>query len=168
MQSQKWQNDLCFQCKPCNITVIQVYDLTSNAKEAEVEWFYEDLQDLIEPTPKKRCPFHYRGLECVSRKSRDTWSNRQTWFWNTKWNRAKANRLLPREHIGHSKYPFQQHKRPHYTLTSPDGQYLNQNDCILCSQKWRSSIQSAKTRPRAECGSDQKLLVVKFRLKWRK
>ena len=50
-------------------------------------------------------------------------------------------------------------------MTSPDGQYQNQNDYILCRQKWRSSIQSAKTRPRAECGSDQKLLVVKFRLK---
>ena len=53
MQSQKWQNDLCFQGKPLNITVIQVYAPTTNAKEAEVEWFYEDLQDLLELTPKK-------------------------------------------------------------------------------------------------------------------
>ena len=68
-----------FQGKPFNITVIQVYALTSNAEEAEVEWFYEDLQDLLELTPKKRCPFHYRGLERKSRKSRNTWSNRQTW-----------------------------------------------------------------------------------------
>ena len=52
--------------------VIQVYASTSNAEEAEVEWFYEDLQDLVEQTPKKRCPFHYRGLECKSRKSRVT------------------------------------------------------------------------------------------------
>ena len=50
------------QGKPFNITVIQVYAPTSNAEEAEVEWFYEDLQDLLEPTPKKRCLFHYRGL----------------------------------------------------------------------------------------------------------
>ena len=72
------------QGKPFNITVIQVYDPTSNAEEAEVEWFYEDLQDLLELTPKKkkRCPFHYRGLECKSRKSRKTWSNRQIWPWN--------------------------------------------------------------------------------------
>ena len=55
-----------FQGKPFNITVIQVYALTSNAKEAEVEQFYEDLQDLLEHP--KRCPFHYRGLECKSRK----------------------------------------------------------------------------------------------------
>ena len=48
-----------------------------NAKEAGVERFYEDLQDLLELTPQKRCPFHSRGLECKSRKSRDTWSNRQ-------------------------------------------------------------------------------------------
>ena len=76
-----------FQDKPFNITVIQVYPLTSNAEEAEVEQFFEDLQDLIELIPKKkekRCPFHYRGLECKSRNSRDIWSNRQIWPWSTK------------------------------------------------------------------------------------
>ena len=82
VQSQKQQNDLCFQGKPFNITVIQVYAPTSNAEEAEIERFYEDLQDLLELTPQKRCPFHYRGLECKSRKSRKTWSNRQIWPWN--------------------------------------------------------------------------------------
>ena len=49
-----------FQGKPFNITVIQVYTLASNAKEAEVEWFYEDLQDILELTPPKRCTLHYR------------------------------------------------------------------------------------------------------------
>ena len=53
-----------FQGKPFNITVIQVYAPTSNAEEAEVERFYEDLQDLLELTPPKKCLFHYRGLEC--------------------------------------------------------------------------------------------------------
>ena len=72
-------NFVCFQGKPFSITVIQVYARTSNAEEAEGERFYEDLQDLLELTPKKRCPFHYRGLECKSRKSRNTWSNRQIW-----------------------------------------------------------------------------------------
>ena len=67
-----------FQSNPSNlITVIQVYAPISNTEEAEVEWIYEDLQDLLELTPQKRCPFHYRGLECKSRKSRNTWSNRQ-------------------------------------------------------------------------------------------
>ena len=70
------------QGKPFNITVIQVYAPTSNTEEAEVEWLYEDLQDFLELTPKKRCPFHYRGLECKSRKSRNTWNNRQIWPWN--------------------------------------------------------------------------------------
>ena len=69
-----------FQGKPFNMTIIQVYALTSNAEEAEVEWFYEDLLEL---TPQKRCPFHYREAECKSRKSRNTWSNRQIWPWNT-------------------------------------------------------------------------------------
>ena len=73
-----------FQGKPFNVTVIQVYVLTSNADEAEVEQFYEDLQDLLvlSPKKKKRCPFHYRGLECKNRKSRNTWGNRQIWPWN--------------------------------------------------------------------------------------
>ena len=84
MQSQKKTRMISvhFQGKPFIITVIQVYAPTSNAEEAIVEWFYEDLQDLLELTPKKRCPSHYRGLECKSRKSRNTWSNRQTWPWN--------------------------------------------------------------------------------------
>ena len=73
-----------FQGKPLNITVIQVYDPTSNDEEAEVERFYEDLQDLLELTPPKICPLNYRGVECKSRKSRDTWSNRQIWPWSTK------------------------------------------------------------------------------------
>ena len=59
---------------------------------------------------------------------------------------------------------FQQHKRRLYTWTSPDGQYQNQIDYILCSQSWRSSIQSAKTRLGADCGSDHELLIAKFRL----
>ena len=66
-----------FQGKPFNITIIQVYAPTSNSEEVEVEHFYEDLQDLLELTHEKRCHFHYRGLECKSRKSRNTWSNRQ-------------------------------------------------------------------------------------------
>ena len=52
-----------FQGKPSYITVIQIYALTSNAEEAEIEWFYEYLQDLLELTPQKRHPFHYRGLD---------------------------------------------------------------------------------------------------------
>ena len=63
---------------------------------------------------------------------------------------------------------FQQHKRRLYTWTSPDGRHQNQIDYILCSQRWRSSIQSAKRRPGADCGSDQELLIAKFRLKLKK
>ena len=76
-------NSVHLQGKPFNITVIQVYAPTSNAEEAEVERFYEDLQDLLELIPKKGCTFHYRGLECKSKKSRNIWSNRQIWPWNT-------------------------------------------------------------------------------------
>ena len=63
---------------------------------------------------------------------------------------------------------FQQHKSRLYTWTLPDGQHRNQIDYILCSQRWRSTIQSAKTRPGAECGADHELLIAKFRLKLKK
>ena len=78
---------------------------------------------------------------------------------------AKANRVLPGEYNEHSNILFQQHKRKLYTWTSPDGQHQNQTDNILCSQRWRSSIQSAKTRPGPDCGSDHEFLIAKFRLK---
>ena len=63
---------------------------------------------------------------------------------------------------------FQKHKRRLYTWTSPDGQYQNQTDYILCSKRRRSSIQSAKTKPGADCGSNHELLIAKFRFKLKK
>ena len=81
---------------------------------------------------------------------------------------SKANRALPRECIGHSKHPLPTTQRRLYTWTSSDGQHGKQIDYILCSQRWRSSIQSAKTRPGADCGLDLELLIAKFRLKLKK
>ena len=152
-----------FQGKPFNIAVIQVYAPTSNTEEAEVEWFYDDLQDLLGLTPPKDVLFTIGDRNAKVRKSRNTWSNRQIWPWNTEWSRVKANRVLPRERTGHSK-----HKRRLYTWTSTDGQYQNQIDYILCSQRWRSSIQTANTRLEADCGLDHELLIAKFRLKLKK
>ena len=63
---------------------------------------------------------------------------------------------------------FQQLKRRLYTWTSPDGRHWNQMNYILCSQRWKSCIQSAKPRPGADCGSDHELLIAKFRLKLKK
>ena len=85
-----------FQGKPFNITEIQIYAPISNAEEAEAE----------HSNTQKRCPFHFRGLECKSRISRDIWSNRQISPWSTKQSRSKANRVLPREHTGHSTHPL--------------------------------------------------------------
>ena len=123
---------------------------------------------LSKTNTKNRCPFHHRGLECKSRKSRDTWSNRQVWPWSIKGSRAKANSILPREHTFIANTLFQQHERQVYIWNSPDGQYQNQIDYIFCSQRWRSSIQAAKTSLGADCGSDHELLLGKFRLKLKK
>ena len=117
---------------------------------------------------QKRCPFHYRWLECKSRKSRNTWSNRQIWpgMWNEAGQRliqfCQENALVIANTL------FQQHRTRLYTGTSPDGQHRNHIDYILCSQRWRSSIQSAKTKPGADCGSDHELLIAKFRHKLKK
>ena len=74
---------------------------------------------LSRTNTQKRCPFHYREVECKSRKSRNTWSNRQIWPWSTEWSRAKANRVLSREHAGHSKHllPTTQEKTLHMDIT---------------------------------------------------
>src|SRR5574337_538964 len=117
---------------------------------------------------QKRCPFHYRGLECKSRKSRNTWSNRQIDLGISN----EAGQILiefcQENSLVITNTLFQQHKRKRYTGTSPDGQHQNHIDYILCSQRWRSSIQSAKTRPGADCGSDHEFLIAKFRLKLKK
>ena len=116
--------------------------------------------------PKEGCPFHHRGLECKSKKSRDTLSNRQVWPRSTKWSRltefCQENTLVTANSI------YQQQKKWLYTRTSPDDQEWNQIDYILCSLRWRSSTQSAKTRPGADCGSDHEVLIAKFRLKLKK
>ena len=79
---------------------------TTNTEEVE-QLCYEKLQDLLELAWKnKRCPSYHRGLERKSRKSRNTWSNRKVWPWSTRWYRAKANRVLPREYTSHSKHPL--------------------------------------------------------------
>ena len=145
-----------FQGKPFSITVIQVYAPTSNAEEAEVERFCEDLQDLLELTLKKRRPFHYfiEGItvQCKSRKSRDTWNNKQIWPWSTKRSRSKANRVLPREHTGHSKHPPATTQE---TTTHGHHQMVN--------IKIRLIIFFA-----AKDGSDHELLIDKFSLKLKK
>ena len=111
-----------FQGKPFNITVIQVYALISNAEEAEVEWFYEDLQDLLELTPKKDVLFIIGNWNAnvgsqetpeVTGKFglgiRNEAGQRLIEFW-------QENTLVIADTL------FQQHKRRLYTWTSPDGQ----------------------------------------------
>ena len=143
-----------FQGKPFTITIFQVYAPTSNAKEAEVERFYKDLQDLLELTPGKDVLFIIgdwnakvgsQELHGVAGKFglgvQDEAGQRLIEF-------CQENALVIANTL------FQQHKRRLYTCTSPDGQHRNQIDYVFCSQRWRSSIQSAKTRPGADCGSD--------------
>ena len=131
---------VCFQGKPLNITVIQVYAPTSNAEEAEVERFYEDLQDLLELTPKKDVLFILGDWNAKSRKSRNTWSNRQIWPWNAEKAGQRLIEFCQENTLVIANTLFQQHKRRLYTWTPPDGQHRNQIDYILRSQRWRSSI----------------------------
>ena len=153
------------QGKPFNIKVIQVYAPTSNTEEAEVEWFYEDLQDLLELTPQKNVLF-ILGDWNVKVGSQETPGVKGKFGLGVQ-NEA-GQRLIAfcqENALVIANTLFQQHKRRLYTWTSPDGKHRNQIDYILCSQRCRNSIQSAKTRPGADCGSDQELLIAKFRLK---
>ena len=139
--------------------VIQVYALTSNAEEAEVELFYEDLQDLLELTAKKDILFITGdwNVDVGSQGTPGVTGKFDLGMRNEAGQRlieiCQENRLVITNTL------FQQHKRRLYTWTSPDGQHQNQIDYILCSQRWRSSIQSAKTRPGADCDSDHELLI---------
>ena len=122
MQSQNNRRiSLCSQGKPFNITVIQVYTPTSNAGEAEVERFYEDLQDILDLTPKKRCLFHYKGLEGKSKKSPGVKGK----FGLGVQNEAgqKLIEFCQENALVIPKTLFQQHKRRLYTQPSPDGQH---------------------------------------------
>ena len=117
--------------------------------------------------PIKRCPFHYRGLECKSRTSRNTWSNMQIWPWDMEWSRAKTNRILPKELTSHSQQPLTktQEKTLHMDITR---WWIPKSDGLYSLRwRWRSSIQSAKTRPGADCGSDHQLLVANLGSNWR-
>ena len=81
---------------------------------------------------------------------------------------AKANRVLPGERTGHSKHPLPATQEKTLNMDITNGLHQNQTDYILCSQRWRSSIQLAKTKPGADCGSDHELLLAKVRLKLKK
>ena len=81
---------------------------------------------------------------------------------------GKGNRILPREHTGHSKHPLPTTEEKALHMDINRCQHQNQIDYIFCSQRWRSFIQSAKTRPGADCGSDHEPLIAKFRIKLKK
>ena len=156
-----------FQGNPFNITVIQVCAPTSNAEEAEVEQFFEELQDLLELTPKKDVLFILGDWNAKV-------GSQETAGATGKFGLGIRNEAGQRLIEFCQEYAlvitntlFHQHKRTLYTWTSPDGQHWNQIDYILCSQRWRSSIQSTKTRPGADCGSHHEL-IANSDLNWRK
>ena len=136
MQSQNERMiSVCFQGKPFNITVIQAYAPTSNAEEAEVEWFYEDLQDLLELTPKQNVLFIIRdwNAKVGSQETPGVTGKFGLGVRNEAGQRliefCQENVLVTANTV------FQKHKRRLYTWTSPGGQQQNQIDYILCSQR---------------------------------
>ena len=154
-----------FQGKPFNITVIQVYAQTSNAEEAEAEQA-EGLQDLLELIAERDVLFIIGDWNA---KVRSQEIPVVTGKFSVRIQNEAGQRLIEfcQENslvIANTLFQ-QQQKRRLYTWTSPGGQYQNQIDYILCTQRWRSSIQSAKTRPGTDCGLDHELLIAKFRLK---
>ena len=153
---------------PRQTTVIQVYVPTSNAEEAEVERFYEDIQDLLELTSKKDVLFIIGdwNAKVGSQETPGVTGKFGLGIRNEAEQRliefCQENALVIANTL------FQQHKRRLYTWTSPNGQQRNKIDYILCSQSWKSSIQSEKTRLGADCGSDHEPLIAKFRLQLKK
>ena len=128
-----------FQGKLFNIIVIQVYAPTSNAEEAEVEWFYEDLQNLLELTPQKDVLFIMGDWNAKVGSQEITGI---TGKFGLGVEHEAGQRLIEFCQEMHlSGQTLSSNNTRLYTRTSPDGQYRNQIDYILCSQRWRSSIQ---------------------------
>ena len=141
-----------FQGKP--FRVIWVYAPATNAKEAEVEWLCGDLQDLLELTSiKKKKDLFIIGDWNVKVESQEIPGVTDKFGFGVQ-NEA-GQRLIEfcqEKALVIANTLFQQHKRRLYTWTSPDGRHWNEIHYILCSQRWRSSIQSGKTRLGADCG----------------
>ena len=136
---------VCFQGKPFNITIILVYAPTNNAEEAEIEWFYEDLQDLLEITPPKDVLF-ITGDWNAKAGSKETPG--VTGKFGLRVQNEAGQKLIEfcqENALVIANTLFQKHKRL-YTWTSLDCQHQNQTDYILCIQRWTCSIQSAKNK----------------------
>ena len=149
-----------FQGKPFSIAVIQVCAPTTDAKEAEVDQFYVELENLLQLTPKKDILFIIRDWNAkVGSQDKPGVTGK---LGLAEQNEA-GQRLIEfcqENALVIANTLFQQYKRQLYTWTPPNGQYPNQTDYILCRQRCRrSGIQSAKTRPGADCGSDHELLT---------
>ena len=145
--------------------IIQVYAPTSSTEEAEVEWFYEDLQDLLELIPQKVA---LSFIQYCNAKEGSQEIPGITGKFGLGVQIEAGQRLkefCQESTLVIANTLFQQHKRRLYTWISPEGQHRNQIDYILCSQRWKSSIQSAKTSLGADGGSDYELCIAKFRLK---
>ena len=139
-----------------------------NAKEAEVEWLYEDLQDLLELTLKKDVLFLIGDWNAKVGSQKIPGVTGKFGLGQQNESEKRLTEFSQENALVIANTLFQQHKRQLYTWTSLDGQHLYQIDYILYGQRWRSSIQSAKTRPGADCGSIKNSLLPNSDLNWRK
>ena len=147
-----------FQDKPFNITVIQA-------------WSWMVLWRPTKPSrtnTQRRYPFNHKRPECKVASHEIAGITDKIGLGVQNEVGQKLTESCQENILVITNTHSQQHKRRLYTWTSPDGQYQNQIDYILCSQRWRSSIQSAKTRPGADYGSDYDLIIAKFRVTMKK
>ena len=167
--TQKWQNDLCsFQGKPFNITVIQLYALTSKAEETEVEWFFEDLQDLLELIPKKDVLFIIRdwNAKVGSQETPGVTGKFGLGVQNEAGQRliefCQENTMVIANTL------FQQHKRRLYTWTSQDGQYWNHIDIFFAAKDGEALYSQQKQDQELTVAQIMKYLLPNSDLNWRK
>ena len=137
-------------------------------KKLKLNGFNEDLQDLLELTPKKDVLFIIGDWNAKVGSQETPGVTGKFGLGMQNEARQRLIEFFEENALVIANTLFQQHKRRLCTWTSPHGQHRNHTDYILCSQRWRSSIQSTKTRPGADCGSDHELLTTKFRLKLKK
>ena len=160
---------VCFQGKPAHHSSPSLCP-TTNAKEADIEQFYEEIQELLQWIPKNDVHFIVGDWNAKVGSQEAPGVNRHDWPWSTNWSRAKTNRVLPREHTGHRKHrlPTAQEMTLQWTSKDDQCQIPDQIDYILGSWRWRNPIQPEKQDWELTVAQNMNSSLQNSDLNWRK
>ncbi|XP_042856752.1 craniofacial development protein 2-like [Penaeus japonicus] len=159
---------LRIQCKPINVTIVQVYAPTTAAEETEIEEFYEQLQEVTESIPSQDIVIIMGDFNAKVGSREEKPMTGKFGLRDRNTSRDMLVDFCAANDLCITNTMFKQHNRRLYTWTSPNGDYKNQIDYILVKNRWKSSIIATKTLPGADCGSDHELLIANLKVRLKK